>query len=252
MIVRRSIRTIVMLGVVVIVGAGTYAFTASNSVTAKAAGAGSASISGYSVSNVAYALNAGKPAEHRFGFVRHQPRHCGDGEGEPRWHQLEQLHQHAGLRFLHDHGGHGLCGIKPHRRRGRLAKTQARRCGCLRRPHLPHPTRKTKPCGSHPTLSAPSGSSSPHWCSRSPRRPDVRRSRAARRQRNLRHGSRLEHGAEAPRRRSRHRAAHGHGEHRRRRRLPQPRSARPGAPPDRRDPERQLQVQGRQQQLDRP
>lgn len=61
MIVRRGIRTIVLLGVVAVVGAGTYAFTASNSVTAKAAGAGSAAISGYSVSNVAYALNASNP-----------------------------------------------------------------------------------------------------------------------------------------------------------------------------------------------
>ena len=61
MIVGRTIRTIVMLGVVVIVGAGTYAFTASNSVTAKAAGAGSASISGYTVSGVSYSLNASDP-----------------------------------------------------------------------------------------------------------------------------------------------------------------------------------------------
>jgi hypothetical protein len=61
MIVRRSIRTIVMLGVVVIVGAGTYAFTASNTVTAKAAGSGSGAISGFTVSAVSYSLNATNP-----------------------------------------------------------------------------------------------------------------------------------------------------------------------------------------------
>jgi hypothetical protein len=61
MIVRRSIRAIVTLSVVAIVGAGTYAFTASNSVTAKAAGAGSAAITGYTVSSVAYTLNSTDP-----------------------------------------------------------------------------------------------------------------------------------------------------------------------------------------------
>lgn len=61
MIVRRSIRTIVTLGVVAIVGAGTYAFTASNTVTAKTAGAGSAAISGYDVTGVSYALNSTNP-----------------------------------------------------------------------------------------------------------------------------------------------------------------------------------------------
>lgn len=61
MIVRRSIRAIATLGVVAIVGAGTYAFTASNSVTAPSAGAGSGSISGYTVSGVAYTLNGSNP-----------------------------------------------------------------------------------------------------------------------------------------------------------------------------------------------
>jgi hypothetical protein len=61
MIVRRTLRTIVTLGVVVIVGAGTYAFTASNTVPAKAAGSGSGAISGFTVSAVAYSLNATNP-----------------------------------------------------------------------------------------------------------------------------------------------------------------------------------------------
>ena len=59
--IRRSLSTIVAVGVVATVGAGTYAFTASNTVTAKAAGAGSAAISGYTVSSVAYSLNSSNP-----------------------------------------------------------------------------------------------------------------------------------------------------------------------------------------------
>ena len=58
---RRSIRGFVALAVLALVGAGTYAFTASNSVTAPAAGAGSAAISGYTVSGVSYSLNTSNP-----------------------------------------------------------------------------------------------------------------------------------------------------------------------------------------------
>ena len=38
------------------------------------------------------------------------PETRGDGEGEPRWHQLEQLHQHCGLGLVHLGGiAGGVC-----------------------------------------------------------------------------------------------------------------------------------------------
>ena len=44
-----------------VLSAGAYAYTASNTVPSGTAGEGSAAISGYSVSGVAYSLNAGTP-----------------------------------------------------------------------------------------------------------------------------------------------------------------------------------------------
>jgi hypothetical protein len=54
----RSPRFLIVLLVVLLAMIGTYAFTASNTVPATQAGSGSGAISGYTISNVAYTLNA--------------------------------------------------------------------------------------------------------------------------------------------------------------------------------------------------
>lgn len=59
-ILRKS-RFLVALIVAGAMGTGAYAFTASNTVPASEAGAGSGTISGYTVSAVAYQLNATTP-----------------------------------------------------------------------------------------------------------------------------------------------------------------------------------------------
>jgi hypothetical protein len=50
------------LAVAVTLGVATYAFTATNTVPTSYAGSGSGSISGYTVSNVQYQLDAANPA----------------------------------------------------------------------------------------------------------------------------------------------------------------------------------------------
>jgi hypothetical protein len=53
-----------LLGVIVLalmIAGGAYAFTASNTVPSTTAGAGSGTVSGYTVSNLHYALNATSP-----------------------------------------------------------------------------------------------------------------------------------------------------------------------------------------------
>jgi hypothetical protein len=53
----RSPRFLIVLVVVLLGMIGTYAFTASNTVPATQAGAGSGAISGYTISSVAYTLD---------------------------------------------------------------------------------------------------------------------------------------------------------------------------------------------------
>ena len=55
-------RLVVALVVAGVLGAGTYAFTATNTVPASYAGSGSGAISGYTVSGVQYTLAAGNPS----------------------------------------------------------------------------------------------------------------------------------------------------------------------------------------------
>lgn len=55
-------RLLVALVVAAVLGAGTYAFTATNTVPASRAGSGSGTISGYTVSSVAYQLAAATPS----------------------------------------------------------------------------------------------------------------------------------------------------------------------------------------------
>ena len=50
------------LVIAVVVGASAYACTASNTVPATSAGSGSGAISGYTVTNVSYSLNASTPS----------------------------------------------------------------------------------------------------------------------------------------------------------------------------------------------
>ncbi|MGE5690942.1 MAG: hypothetical protein ACM33B_10345 [Pseudomonadota bacterium] len=56
---RRLLVTLVVAGVL---ASATYAFTASNTVSASKAGDGSGAISGYAVSSVSYTLNATNPS----------------------------------------------------------------------------------------------------------------------------------------------------------------------------------------------
>jgi hypothetical protein len=55
------LRLIVVTVGALALGAGVYAYAASNTVPSTTAGAGSGTISGYTVSNVAYGLNATTP-----------------------------------------------------------------------------------------------------------------------------------------------------------------------------------------------
>ena len=50
------------VGVAMAIGGGAYAFTASNTVPATTAGAGAGSVSGYTVTNIHYVLDATTPA----------------------------------------------------------------------------------------------------------------------------------------------------------------------------------------------
>ena len=60
--ISRRHRLLVVFAVAVVLGAGTYAFTASNTVPATNAGSGSGTISGYTITNVQYQLEAANPA----------------------------------------------------------------------------------------------------------------------------------------------------------------------------------------------
>jgi hypothetical protein len=57
----RKFRYVAAALLAVVVAAGAYAFTASNTVPATNAGSGSGTISGYDVTNVSYALNGTDP-----------------------------------------------------------------------------------------------------------------------------------------------------------------------------------------------
>ena len=59
----RRRRWIVGLVTAVVIGVGAYTFTASNTVDATSAGAGSGAISGYSATSVAYTLNSSDPSK---------------------------------------------------------------------------------------------------------------------------------------------------------------------------------------------
>ena len=51
------------LAIAIALGTGAYAFTATNTVPASSAGSGSGTISGYTVSGIAYTLNAATPSD---------------------------------------------------------------------------------------------------------------------------------------------------------------------------------------------
>jgi len=54
----RRFRVLAAALAAIVLAAGTYAFTASNTVPATSAGSGSQTISGYTITNVAYTLNS--------------------------------------------------------------------------------------------------------------------------------------------------------------------------------------------------
>jgi len=58
----RNSRIAVAVVVALAIGGGAYAFTASNTVPASTAGAGSGAVSGYTVTNLHYTLNATSPS----------------------------------------------------------------------------------------------------------------------------------------------------------------------------------------------
>jgi len=58
---RRRSRTVIVAFVAVALAAGVYAYAAANTVPGSTAGAGSGAISGYTVSAIAYTLNATTP-----------------------------------------------------------------------------------------------------------------------------------------------------------------------------------------------
>ena len=60
-LVRRSRRTLVVALFAVAIGAGVYAYAATNTVPGSTAGSGSGAISGYTVSSIAYTLNGTTP-----------------------------------------------------------------------------------------------------------------------------------------------------------------------------------------------
>jgi hypothetical protein len=59
---KRKVSVIAGIAIALAIGGGAYAFTASNTVPATTAGAGAGAVSGYTVSNLHYALNATTPA----------------------------------------------------------------------------------------------------------------------------------------------------------------------------------------------
>lgn len=60
-LVRRSSRTLFVALVATAIGAGVYAYAATNTVPGSTAGSGSGTISGYTVSSIAYTLNSTTP-----------------------------------------------------------------------------------------------------------------------------------------------------------------------------------------------
>jgi hypothetical protein len=59
---RRKMAILLGIGISVAIAGGAYAFTASNTVPATTAGAGAGAVSGYTVTNLHYGLNATTPA----------------------------------------------------------------------------------------------------------------------------------------------------------------------------------------------
>lgn len=58
---KRTRGIVIVASIAAALGIGTYAFTAANTVPATVAGAGSGAISGYTITNVVYGLNATTP-----------------------------------------------------------------------------------------------------------------------------------------------------------------------------------------------
>jgi len=58
---RRPSRTFLVAILALSIGAGVYAYAATNTVPGSTAGSGSGAISGYTISNIAYTLNATTP-----------------------------------------------------------------------------------------------------------------------------------------------------------------------------------------------
>ena len=84
-----------IIGILVVAAAlatGAYAFTATNTVPASSAGSGSGTISGYTVSNVAYQLNATTPSDiDSVTFTLSAAATHGEGKDRQRRYDVHQL-----------------------------------------------------------------------------------------------------------------------------------------------------------------
>ena len=100
----RSLRIAIAVVASMAIAGGAYAFTAANTVPASNAGAGVGTVSGFTITNLHYGLNATDADEHRLADVHRQPGHPeheqrqGDRPGDP----LDRRPDHVHLHHEHD------------------------------------------------------------------------------------------------------------------------------------------------------
>ena len=90
------IRLLLVIVLVVLAATGAYVFTASNTVPNTNAGSGSGTISGYTISGVAYNLNSSNPEQHR-------QRRLHDRADDSR-HREDPGRERRRLVLVHEHG----------------------------------------------------------------------------------------------------------------------------------------------------
>src|ERR1700735_3364302 len=79
---KRMLSVLVASGIALAIGGGAYAFTASNTVPATTVGAGAGAVSGFTVTNLHYALNATTPANIDFLTLTISPPVASTGSGK--------------------------------------------------------------------------------------------------------------------------------------------------------------------------
>ncbi len=95
-----------ILGILVVAAAlatGAYAFTATNTVPDSNAGSGSGTISGYTVSGIAYTLNATTPSNiDSLTFTLNAAATTVEGQGRQRLDDVHELHVTGGVNVTCD------------------------------------------------------------------------------------------------------------------------------------------------------